>query len=119
MNSLFAIAPYKFEDMWVFDDPKVGLLQEPFVSGADTIIDTLTQDIPNASTGFKLIFSPEPFPGYSARFVWSRSEHNGNWYSWPDGGTEGWLCPALFKYFQAAPKELYVKVAPMPQTAAV
>jgi len=22
---------------------------------------------------------------------------------------EGWLCPALFKYFEKAPKEIYVK----------
>lgn len=112
MNSLFAIAPYKFEDMWVFDDPKVGLLQEPFVSGADTIIDVLTEDISNAALGFKLVFSPEPFPGYSARFLWNRPEHSGNWYSWPERDTEGWLCPALFKYFETAPKELYVKVSP-------
>ena len=111
MNSLFAIAPYKFEDMWVFDDPKVGLLQEPFVSGADTIIDVLTEDLPNAANGFKLTFSPEPFPGYSARFVWIRPEHGGNWYSWPERGMEGWLCPALFKYFESAPRELYAKVS--------
>lgn len=111
MNSLFAIAPYKFQDMWVFDDPKVGLVQEPFVSGADTIIDVLTEDLPNAADGFKLIFSPEPFPGYSAHFVWSRPEHNGNWYSWPARNTEGWLCPALLKYFQTAPKDLYAKAS--------
>jgi len=111
MNCLFAIAPYKFEDMWVFDDPMVGLRQEPFVSGADTVIDILTKDIPNAVNGFKLVFSAEPFPGYSARFIWSRPELGGNWYSWPERGVDGWLCPALFKYFEAAPKELYVKVS--------
>jgi hypothetical protein len=22
---------------------------------------------------------------------------------------EGWLCPALFKYFEVAPKEIYAK----------
>jgi hypothetical protein len=112
MNSLFAIAPYKFEGMWVFDDPAVGLRQEPFVSGADTAIDMLTNDIPNAADGFKLIFSAHPFPGYTARFDWVRSEHGGNWYSWSDRGIEGWLCPALFKYLEVAPKELYVKVSP-------
>ena len=25
---------------------------------------------------------------------------------------EGWLCPALFKYFDTAPKEIYVKAEP-------
>jgi hypothetical protein len=111
MNSLFAIAPYKYEGIWVFDDPRVGLAQEPFVSGADTILDVLTADIPTAAEGFKLIFSPEPFPGYTARFVWNRPEFNGNWYSWPDRDMEGWLCPALFKYFESAPQELYVQVS--------
>jgi hypothetical protein len=26
---------------------------------------------------------------------------------------EGWLCPALFKYFDAAPKTLYAKAEPL------
>ena len=112
MNALFAIAPYRFQGMWVFDDPAVGLRQEPFVSGADRIIDVLTEEIPGAAEGFKLIFSPTPFPGYSARFVWNREEFGGNWYSWPEREMEGWLCPALFKYFETAPRELYVQVAP-------
>jgi hypothetical protein len=111
MNSLFVIVPYKFEGMWVFDDPKVGLHQEPFIAGADLIIDILTERIPNAAGGFKLIFAPQPFPGYTARFVWNRAEYEGNWYSWPERGIEGWLCPALFKYFESAPKELYVQAA--------
>jgi len=112
MNSLFAIAPYRFEGMWVFDDPRVDLYQEPFVSGADDIIDVLTAGIPSAASGFKLIFSPQPFPDYVARFVWDREEHGGNWYAWQERGMEGWLCPALFKYFETAPKELFVKVSP-------
>lgn len=111
MNSLFAIAPYKFQNMWVFDDPSVGLRQEPFVAGADMIIDVLTEDLPDARAGFKLVFSSEAFPGYSARFVKTRQEHSGNWYSWPERSMEGWLCPALFKYFEVAPPELYVKVS--------
>src|SRR6267142_4810899 len=110
MNSLFAIAPYKFQGFWVFDDPAVGLKQEPFVSGADTIIDVLTADIPSAESGFKLVFSPQPFPRYTARFEWKRSEMGGNWYGWTERKLEGWLCPALFKYFDTAPKDIYVKV---------
>ncbi len=29
VNLLFVIAPYKYEEMWVFDDPAVGLSKEP------------------------------------------------------------------------------------------
>jgi hypothetical protein len=39
MNAINVIAPYKHQGMWVFDDPRVGLVQEPFVAGADTVID--------------------------------------------------------------------------------
>ncbi|MES2572574.1 MAG: DUF6717 family protein, partial [Verrucomicrobiota bacterium] len=99
------------QEMWVFDDPSVGLRQEPFVSGADTIIDVLTAEIPGAANGFKLLFSAHPFPGYTARFLRVRPEHDGNWYSWLEQEMEGWLCPALFKYFESAPEELYVKVS--------
>ncbi len=111
MNSLFAIAPYKFNGMWVFDDPAVGLRQEPIVSGADVVIDVLTADIPDAERGFKLVFSAQPFPGYVACFEWDRPEHSGNWYRWPERDMEGWLCPALFKYFETAPEQLFVKAS--------
>lgn len=40
MNAIFVIAPYKWEGMWVFDDPQVGLHREPFVSGADVMMDS-------------------------------------------------------------------------------
>ena len=63
MNSLGVIAPYKYEGMWVFDDPAVGLVREPFVAGADLIIDRLVESIPDAAKGFRLIFSGAPFPG--------------------------------------------------------
>ena len=117
MNTLFAIAPYKFEGFWVFDDPSVGLRQEPFISGADRAIEILTEGIPDAAKGFKLVFSSQPFPGYTARFVRGRAEFGGYWYSWGERGIEGWLCPALFKYFDEAPKEIYVKVSAKDSTA--
>src|ERR1051325_8741277 len=57
MNAINVIAPYKHHGQWVFDDPHVGLVQEPFVAGADTWIDRVVSDIPNAARGFTLIFS--------------------------------------------------------------
>ncbi len=110
MNSIHVIAPYKYLEMWVFDDEKVGLTQEPFVSGADTMIDRVVENIPNADQGFILVFSKERFPGAALRLNWRRPESNGNWYYSEELGMEGWLCPALFKYFSEAPKELYVQV---------
>lgn len=109
MNSIRVIHPYKYEGVWVFDDEKVGLIQEPFVSGADDIIEKLVTNIPNAEDGFSLIFSDTPFPGHQAEFEWNREEAGGNWYTFKQLGMEGWLCPAMFKYFDAAPKNIYAQ----------
>jgi hypothetical protein len=59
-NSIFAIKPYKWEGLWVFDDPAVGLVREPFVGGADTMIDVATVHLPNAEHGFLALFSASP-----------------------------------------------------------
>ena len=109
MNSMLVIHPYRYEGMWVFDDAKAGLVQEPFVSGADTIIDRLVGDIPDAAEGFTLLFSASPFPGFQAEFDWRRPEHGGNWYHCAALDMEGWLCPALFKYFEAAPPKIFAQ----------
>jgi len=84
MNAVAVIFPYRLEGVWVFDDAATGLVREPFISGADRILDVLTESIPDASNGFKIIFSAKPFPGYTTRFVWTRAEYEGNWYRWPE-----------------------------------
>jgi hypothetical protein len=109
VNSLFVIFPYKYEGAWIFDDESRGLLHEPFVMGIDTMIDSLVADIPNAEQGFKVIFSAAQFPGYTTRLEWRREEMDGNWYYSPQFDIEGWLCPALFKYFESAPEEIYLR----------
>lgn len=110
MNSILVIHPYKHHGMWVFDDPSVGLVKEPFVAGADTIIDRMVEAIPNAAAGVTIVFSSQPFPGYQHEFDWRREEHGGNWYFSPEYGMEGWLCPALFKYFERAPERIFAQV---------
>ncbi len=109
MNSIITIHPYKHEELWVFDDDSVGLLREPFVSGADVIIDRLVEAIPNAGQGFTLFFSASGFPGYQAELEWRREDMGGNWYYSPTLDAEGWLCPALLKYFEKATKKIYVQ----------
>ena len=89
MNSINMIAPYKHHGMWVFDDPRVGLSQEPFVAGADTMIDRVTADIPDAEHGFDNI-------SFASAIVTSIAR-------------DGIYCPALLKYFPEAPKQLYVQ----------
>ncbi|MBD2496472.1 DUF6717 family protein [Nostoc sp. FACHB-280] len=106
-NSMMVIFPYRHNQTWVFDDERLGLVQEPFVSGVPEMIDILVQGIANVDEGFKLLFSASPFPGYQAELTWLREEYNGNWYLWREKSLEGWLCPALFKYFEQAPAKIY------------
>jgi hypothetical protein len=110
MNAINVIAPYRYLDMWVFDDPRVGLVAEPFVAGADTMIDRVVADIPDAAKGFVMVFSQFEFPGHQHRLEWLRAENSGNVYRSPDLDMEGWLCPALFKYFETPPAALFVQV---------
>jgi uncharacterized protein DUF6717 len=115
MNVINVIVPYKYLGMWVFDDPKVGLVQEPFVGGADVIIDRAIEGVRNAENGFVMLFSATPFPGHQVQLTWQRADGNGNYYYSHVHGIEGWLCPALLKYFDKAPEELYFQVKPKPQ----
>lgn len=112
-NQLQGIAPYFLHGTWVFDDPGKDLLQEPFVGGVPEMIDELVAHILNAQSGFRLLFSAAPFPGHQRRLEWVREEDGGNWYRSDEPPMEGWLCPALFAYFEAVPRQLYVKAEPL------
>jgi hypothetical protein len=109
-NSIFVIRPYKWSGLWVFDDPQRGLDKEPFVGGADTMIDVATRSIPDAEQGFVAVFSAGPFPDAQIVLEWVREEGGGNVYRWPEQGMEGWLCPALLKYFQKPPRQLFLQI---------
>ena len=85
--------------------------REPFVAGADTMIDqVLTQKgLKNPEEGFRLVFSAGEFPRYDVRFDWLREVEGGNWYASEEFQMDGWLCPALLKYFDEAPKHIYAR----------
>jgi hypothetical protein len=112
MNQIAVIKPYRWSGLWVFDDARVGLDKEPFVGGADTMIDAAVarKGIKDAHKGFVLLFSAGPFPGADMELTWLRAEGGGNVYGWE--GREGWLCPALLKYFPAPPERIYVQMRP-------
>ncbi len=108
-NAIRIIKPYKFAGTWVFDDDNTGLVREPFVEGADDIIDVMTGQMEGAEDGFGLIFSAQPFPGSTLQLLRVREEHGGWWYRADALDMEGWLCPALFLYFVEAPEQLHCK----------
>jgi len=111
MNVINVIEPYH-KGTWVFDDPDVGLQAEAFVAGADTMIDMVTSHIPDAKSGFAMIFSGVPFPGHQFRLDLVRESGNGNVYYSEQLDEEGWLCPALLRYFDKPPRNIYVQIKP-------
>jgi hypothetical protein len=112
-NQIMVIKPYRWEGMWVFDEERVGLHKEPFVAGADTIIDVAVgrKGIVNPEKGFLMFFSGGPFPGADIKLQWVREEMGGNVYQWEE--LEGWLCPALLKFFPEAPRKIYGQIKPL------
>ena len=111
-NAIMVIAPYQHQGTWVFDDSSAGLVQEPFVAGVPEMIEVIVADIPDAVDGFRLLFSAKPFPKYQKKLIWLRGDSGGNYYRFEDSEMEGWICPAMFKYYKTAPKSLYVKAEP-------
>ena len=108
-NTLMVIVPYWYHKTWVFDDKAKGLEKEPFVMGIPEMIDDLVKGIPNAHNGFRLLLSATPFPTYQAQFIRLKEEWGGCWYRAEDTLKVGWLCHALFHYFDTPPKAIYFK----------
>ena len=97
---------YKNAGIWVFDDDATGLVREPFVAGIPEIIETIV----GTAQAFTVVFSAEAFPGSKHVLTCERCEGGGFWYRHNVTDQEGWLCPALFKYFAQAPLEIHLDV---------
>lgn len=111
MNSIRVIHPYWYFGSLVFDDDSVGLVREPFVAGADEVLKILAGQVGEACRQkFTLLFSDSPFPGHQAEMRRAEPEQGGNWYVCEKVGLRGWLCPALYKYFDVAPESLFIQI---------
>jgi hypothetical protein len=108
-NALLVIEPYRSGKGWRFDEPLLHLKGEPFVQGIPEMIDIMVVGIPGSERKVRLIFSQRPFPGANFRLDRRREQDGGNWYYNEQYNIEGWLCPALFKFFPRAPQHIYVK----------
>jgi hypothetical protein len=108
-NAMLVIEPYRSGTTWRFDEPLLHLKAEPFVQGMPQMIDKMVQGIPGSEKSVRLIFSQRPFPGWQYRLDLTREEDGGNWYYNDKYQMEGWLCPALFKFFPRAPKHIYAR----------
>lgn len=111
MNQIVTIRPYCNHGTWMFDDETVGLKGEALVAGIPEIIGRACgiAQVKNPKDGFILQFSGEYFPHNTGKLDWLKGDRSGNWYQFQE--LQGWLCPALFRYFVDAPKEIYFKVS--------
>lgn len=110
MNAIRVIHPRWEEGQLVFDDAEAGLVREPFVAGADYVLALLSKRVPGCEKEFTLIFSDREFPGAQTSMGWKKSEYGGEWYTCEDVKQDGWLCPALFKYFGKAPERIWIQI---------
>lgn len=110
MNSLFVIRPYKYYGQWVFDDADKGLNREALVAGIDEMLNIWEKQLHASNKGLVITFSEHYFPGINFCIDWVRQDVVGNWYESKIFGFQGWLCPALFKYFNQAPKQIFAKI---------
>lgn len=109
-NAVFSLRPYRWQNMWVFDDERVGLVKEPFVMGIPEIIDKAVAHLKNPEAGFTLLFNNTGLPSADVVLKKANSDSGGTWYQQEGTGLKGWLCPALFQYYPQAPDTLYIKV---------
>ena len=137
-NVLMAIEPYWHEDTWVFNDASKGFEKEPLEGKLEelgeleellrrwlkgqqpSMIDRLVKDIPDARSGFILLFSSQPFAGYQVELTRVivkevEEEYGGCSYEVKVSRTQSihwWMCPALLRYFETVPESLYIKAEP-------
>ncbi len=104
------IFPRRHRGHWLFDDPRLGIVDEEFVYGMDTILDILCAKKRGLSKGIRLHFSDEEME-HALRLDWVSQEKDGNWYHAKSINIFGWCCPTLLKYFPEAPKALFLKAS--------
>tara|TARA_R110001592_G_scaffold114605_3_gene314569 strand:+ start:440 stop:1078 length:639 start_codon:yes stop_codon:yes gene_type:complete len=127
-----SIEPYMCHGEWAFDDDTTGLVQEAFVCGMSEILDFCLEDSgidpEEVGDGFKLTFSKDKWPDSTHSLTWLGDSEGGNDYELDSEcrnltihnsdrrydvpeGMKGWLCPALYHYFDDAPEKIYLSVA--------
>lgn len=127
MRPLNIIVPYRHPEtpnIWVFDDEMRGLIREPFVGEANTMLDYAAEKL-KAQSRLIVFFAEEKNrlpPDWMYHNIVAELELQqegdavGSTYdvTLDDGKrfTDVWLCPALLKYFDEPPEHFAVMVTP-------
>jgi len=112
-NSIFMLFPKRGFGIWAFDDADRNLRQEPFVGDTNRLIDDMVLEAggnPIDGLHIALLFSANPFPDHHCELNLTETKPSGSTYYSEKYNRYPWLCPAFYKYFDAAPEQLYGKV---------
>ncbi len=108
-NQVNVIFPFKKQGVWVFNDEAVGLVEEPFVSNVNPIIDTVVK-----GDKFVAYISHSTLPGEQIILDKITDTEQGDigegWYQMRGTELSCWLCPATLKYFEDYPEQIHVKI---------
>ena len=112
-NSIYRVVVRAVDGLWVYDDSKFGVREQPLVFGMDLILERMIEQVEGVEGRLNLVFSSIPFPGseFSLRFV--REETEGFVYCWEEKKLQGWLSPSLRNYFPEPPPEIYLQLLPV------
>ena len=109
-NSIFRILIRRQDGLWVFDDERFGIVEQPFVFGADLILEKMAGESGCAGERLNAVFAAFPFPGSEHRLTFVREETEGFMYRWEEQKLQGWLSPSLQNYFPEPPSEIFLQL---------
>ena len=113
MNSIFRILVRLVDGLWVFDDLKFGVKEQPFVFGSDLILDKMVAGVDGVQERVNVLFSAIPFPGTEHCLEFIREETEGFVYRWVEHNLQGWMSPSLRNYFPEPPPKIYLQLLPV------
>ena len=112
-NSIFRVLARYVNGVWVFDDSKFGVQDQPFVFGLDLILDKMVEGMGESQGRVNVLFSSIPFPGSEHCLEFVREETEGFVYRWVDHNLQGWMSPSLRNYFPETPPKICLQLLPI------
>ena len=112
-NSIYRVLVQMVDGLWVYDDAKFGVREQPLVFGMDLILERMIEQVEGVEERLNLVFSSIPFPGSEFALGFVRQETEGFVYLWEEKKMQGWLSPSLRNYFPEPPPEIYLQLLPV------
>ena len=112
-NSIYRVVVRVVDGLWVYDDAKFGVREQPLVFGMDLILERMVEQVEGVGDRLNLVFSSIPFPGSEFSLGFVREETEGFVYRWEEKKLQGWLSPSLRNYFPEPPLEIYLQLLPV------